>query len=91
MFNVTVNCNIVSNKKKNYEQPFDKSSKKLYNSQVGKMPKNNKKDKRRETNYEKSIEKWKFFKKFSIEKRSTLITVFSQFLKNGWIHWKINI
>ena len=57
MFNVTVNCNIVSNKKKNYEQTFDKSSKKLYNSQVGKMPKNNKKDKRRETNYEKSIEK----------------------------------
>ena len=52
MFNVTVNCNIVSNKKKNYEQPFDKSSKKLYNSQVGKMPKNNKKDKRREKRME---------------------------------------
>lgn len=45
----------------------------------------------KETNYEKSIEKWKNLKKFSIEKRSTLITVFSQFFKNGWTHWKINI
>lgn len=31
-----------------------------------------------------------FSKNFYI-KRSTLITVFSQFFKNGWTHWKINI
>ena len=40
-------------------------------------------DKEMETNYEKSIEKWNFFKNFLIEKRSTLITVFNHFFKTG--------